>query len=119
MSSETIRVGVVGAGGNTKLHHIPKLQAIEGVEIVSVCNRTRESAQRVADEFGIPTVYSSWKELIAADEEASFTERSSLEQHRKALDLGLAPGSDGQVTLADVAPVVACSGPFGPCSPRP
>ncbi|MEM7128663.1 MAG: Gfo/Idh/MocA family oxidoreductase [Chloroflexota bacterium] len=68
MATEIIRVGIVGAGGNTKLHHIPKLQAIEGVEVVSVVNRSRESSQRVADEFGIPTVYDSWQELINADD---------------------------------------------------
>lgn len=66
MATETIRVGVVGAGANTKLHHIPKLQAIDGVEVVSVVNRSRESSQRAADEFGIPTVYDSWQELIEA-----------------------------------------------------
>ncbi|MBI4552682.1 MAG: Gfo/Idh/MocA family oxidoreductase [Candidatus Latescibacteria bacterium] len=66
MSDETIRVGIVGAGTNTKLHHIPGLQAIDGIDIVSVCNRSRESSERVAREFGIPTVYDHWWELIAA-----------------------------------------------------
>ena len=32
---DTIRVGVVGAGTNTVAKHIPELQAIEGVEIVT------------------------------------------------------------------------------------
>lgn len=54
--ADTIRVGVIGAGGNTRSRHIPGLQAIEGVEIASVCNRTQESGQRVADQFGIPKV---------------------------------------------------------------
>ncbi|MEM7533804.1 MAG: Gfo/Idh/MocA family oxidoreductase [Chloroflexota bacterium] len=63
-----IRIGIVGAGGNTKLMHIPKLQEIEGVEIVSVCNRSRESSEKVASEFGIPTVYDNWWDLIAADD---------------------------------------------------
>ncbi len=66
MATETIRVGVVGAGANTRSRHIPGLQAINGVEIVSVCNRSPESSQRVADEFGIPTVYHHWWELIDA-----------------------------------------------------
>lgn len=65
-NSNPIRVGVVGAGANTRLHHIPKLQAIDGVEVVSVANRSRESAQKVADEFGIAKVYDSWRELIEA-----------------------------------------------------
>ncbi len=65
---DTIRVGVVGAGGNTVSMHIPKLQAIEGVEIVSVCNRSRASSERVAKQFGIPTVYETWTDLIEADD---------------------------------------------------
>ncbi len=66
MAGETLRVGVVGAGANTRLHHIPKLQKIDGVEVVSVANRSRESGQRVANEFGIPTVYDNWKQLVEA-----------------------------------------------------
>ncbi len=68
MTPKKIRVGVIGAGGNTKRHHIPKLQALDGVEVVSVVNRSRESSRRVADQFNIPTVYDSWQELIEADD---------------------------------------------------
>jgi predicted dehydrogenase len=68
MSQPTIRVGVIGAGANTTSRHIPGLQAIEGVEIVSVCNRSTQSSERVAKEFGIPTVYGNWLELIEADD---------------------------------------------------
>ena len=68
---DTIRIGLVGAGANTRDRHIPGFQAIEGVEIVSVCNRSRESSQRVADQFGIPKVYDHWTELVrAADTDA-------------------------------------------------
>jgi predicted dehydrogenase len=66
MAGEKLRVGVVGAGANTRLHHIPKLQKIDGVEVVSVANRSRESGQRVAGEFGIQRVYDNWKELVEA-----------------------------------------------------
>tara|TARA_B100000029_G_scaffold501287_1_gene574408 strand:+ start:13477 stop:14508 length:1032 start_codon:yes stop_codon:yes gene_type:complete len=65
---DTIRVGVVGAGTNTVAKHIPELQAIEGVEIVSVCNRSPESSQRIAKQFGIPTTYKTWADLIEADD---------------------------------------------------
>jgi predicted dehydrogenase len=67
-AAETIRVGIVGAGANTRLRHLPGLKAIPGVEIVSVANRTRESAARVAAEFGIPKVYDHWTELVDADD---------------------------------------------------
>ena len=60
-----LRVGIVGAGANTKLRHIHGLKAIKGVEIVSVCNRSLESGERVAKEFGISEVYKNWRELVA------------------------------------------------------
>ncbi|KAK9817028.1 hypothetical protein WJX72_008581 [[Myrmecia] bisecta] len=63
-AARAIRVGIVGAGSNTKLHHIPKLKAIQGVEIVAVANRTDESGARVAKEFGIPKVAKNWREIV-------------------------------------------------------
>ena len=64
MAQQTVKVGIIGAGGNTRSRHIPGLQAIEGVEIVGVCNRSQESSQRVADEFGIPKTYDNWQDAI-------------------------------------------------------
>ncbi|MFL5807833.1 MAG: Gfo/Idh/MocA family protein [Roseiflexaceae bacterium] len=63
---ETIRIGIVGAGANTVARHIPGLRAIDGVELAGVCNRSRESSERVAQQFGIPTVYDNWLELVTA-----------------------------------------------------
>ena len=64
MANEKIRVGVIGAGGNTTKLHIPGLQAQEGVEIVTVVNRSDASSQRVADEFGIPSIAADWQEVV-------------------------------------------------------
>ncbi len=64
MSTPPIRIGIVGAGQNTRARHIPGLQAIEGVQLVSVCNRRRESTERVAAEFQIPKQSSDWRELV-------------------------------------------------------
>ncbi|MFQ6049352.1 MAG: Gfo/Idh/MocA family protein [Phycisphaerae bacterium] len=61
---KTIRVGIIGAGANTRSKHIPGLQAIEGVEIVCVANRSVASGQRVAEQFAIPRVYSHWTEVV-------------------------------------------------------
>jgi predicted dehydrogenase len=68
MSVQPVKIGIIGAGNNTRVRHIPGLQAIAGVEIVSVCNRSRESSQQVADKFGIPKVYDDWRELVSADD---------------------------------------------------
>jgi predicted dehydrogenase len=63
--TRTIRVGLIGAGANTRARHIPGLRAIEAVEIVAVCNRRLESALAVGEEFGIPRIYEHWEEVVA------------------------------------------------------
>lgn len=64
MTTQSLRVGVIGAGANTRTKHIPGLQAIDGVEVVKVCNRSQESGQRVADELSIPQVVTDWRDVI-------------------------------------------------------
>ncbi len=68
MSNQKVRVGIVGAGANTRTRHLPGFQAIEGVEITGVCNRNVESTKRVAREFKIPHQYDDWRQLVAADD---------------------------------------------------
>lgn len=65
MSTNTIRVGVVGAGDNTRQRHIPGLRAQPGVEIAAVANRSPESGRRAAAELGIPRACRDWQELVA------------------------------------------------------
>ncbi len=60
------RIGIVGTGANTRSKHIPLLQAIDGVEIVALANRRRESSEDAARRFGIAKVYDRWEELVAA-----------------------------------------------------
>ena len=63
-NKEDIVIGLIGAGGNTRLRHIPGLRAQAGVSIKGLVNRSKESGQRVADEFEIPVVYEDWIELL-------------------------------------------------------
>ena len=64
MAIESVRVGLIGAGRNTRDRHIPGFNETPGVEIGAVANRSRESGQQVADAFNIPTVYDNWEELL-------------------------------------------------------
>jgi predicted dehydrogenase len=61
---DPIRIGVVGAGANTRRYHIPNLKKIAGVEIVAVVNRSRASSEQAAKEFGIARVHDSWQALV-------------------------------------------------------
>lgn len=65
MPHRTLRIGLIGAGANTRLRHIPGLQALPDVEIVAVCNRRPASTVAVAREFNIPHTYERWEDLIA------------------------------------------------------
>ena len=67
MPDDVIRLGLIGAGRNTRDRHIPGFQEVEGVEITAVANRSRESGQRVADSFNIPKVYDNWRDLLEND----------------------------------------------------
>ncbi|MCH8922270.1 MAG: Gfo/Idh/MocA family oxidoreductase [Planctomycetes bacterium] len=64
MSMNTIRIGIVGLGANTRLRHVPGLRACEDVEIVGVCNRQAESTAAAAREFDIPQTYERWEDLV-------------------------------------------------------
>lgn len=63
--SNTLRVGIVGAGANTRLRHVPGFRAIAGVELAGVVNRSPESTARAASEFDIPKTYRDWRELVS------------------------------------------------------
>lgn len=62
---QTIRIGLIGAGANTRSRHIPGLRAIAGVEIAAVCNRRAESSVAVAREFDISRTYEHWEQVVA------------------------------------------------------
>jgi len=63
--STPLRVGLIGAGGNTKARHIPGLRAVADVDIVAVCNRRPESTAEVARAHGIPRTFDRWQDLVA------------------------------------------------------
>jgi predicted dehydrogenase len=65
MAHRILRVGLIGAGANTRHRHIPGLQALPDVEIVAVCNRRPASTVAVAREFNIPHTYERWEDLVA------------------------------------------------------
>jgi predicted dehydrogenase len=65
MPHPTLRVGLIGAGANTRLRHIPGLRALPDVEIVAVCNRRPESTQAVAQEYGIAHTCDRWQDVVA------------------------------------------------------
>src|SRR5258708_2791112 len=68
MAASTLRIGLIGAGANTRSRHIPGLRALPGIEIVTVCNRRPDSTAAVANEFAIPRTSEAWEEVVSDSE---------------------------------------------------
>ena len=47
MADDAVRVGLIGAGRNTRDRHLPGFQKIDGLEVLAVANRSRQSGQVV------------------------------------------------------------------------
>lgn len=63
-----LALGVVGAGSIVRNVHLPGFAKIPGVDVVAVANRHADSAQAVAREFGIGTVYEHWEDVVDDDQ---------------------------------------------------
>lgn len=61
-----LRIGLIGAGANTASQHIPGFRRSPDVEVSGVANRSLESSQRIASEFGIPRTFDSPEALCAS-----------------------------------------------------
>ncbi|MGH2559190.1 MAG: Gfo/Idh/MocA family protein [Thermomicrobiales bacterium] len=61
--TDTIRVGVIGAGFGAAVH-IPALHFLPETEVVAVCARRPERAHLVAAQHRIPTAVADYREII-------------------------------------------------------
>src|SRR5262245_42431382 len=62
--AQALRIGLIGAGANTRLRHIPGLRAQPDVELVAVCNRRPSSTAQTAREFNIPKTCERWQDIV-------------------------------------------------------
>ncbi len=68
MSKQKLRIGLIGAGANTRKMHIPGFHKLADVELSVVANRSLESAERVARQEGIRRVAARWQDVVADPE---------------------------------------------------
>lgn len=61
---DTLRIGLIGAGANTRLRHIPGFQKQPNVELIAVANRHLASAQDVCNAFSIPRAETHWQAIV-------------------------------------------------------
>ncbi len=67
MSSNTVRIGIIGCGGIANGKHMPSLMKIPGVLMVAFCDIVPERAKKAAKEFGTPDakIYEDYKQLLS------------------------------------------------------
>lgn len=87
---QEIRVGIIGAGAIAKARHIPRLTAIEGVELAMVWNRTLSKAEEVAREFGFGQAVADWRQIAESPD-------------IDAIVIATPPGTHHDMTLASLA----------------
>jgi len=61
---EKVRLGYVGAGFMAQAVHLPNFAALPDCEVVALAEIRPRLAQRVAERFGIPRVYTTHSELL-------------------------------------------------------
>ena len=66
--SDKLKIGIIGTGIIGK-SHVRNYQSMQNdVEIVAVADINESEAQRVAQEYGIPHVFSDYRDLLKIDE---------------------------------------------------
>ena len=61
--TDTMKIGVVGAGAIAQTAHLPVLAKMRGAELVAICDNDRPKARALADRFGIPDTFTDIEDL--------------------------------------------------------
>lgn len=63
--TQRLRVGVIGTGIIAQVMHLHFLRELsDRFEIASVCDISRDSAERCAEAYGVASVHTDWRELL-------------------------------------------------------
>ena len=66
MTSERVRLGIIGAGSFTSRMLVPSYPRAEGVDVVAVADLNRDAAERVAEAMGVAYVFTDPYELMGS-----------------------------------------------------
>ncbi len=90
--TEIVRIGVIGTSWFTETFHLPALASHPHAAITALCGRSRERTGAVAEKFGIPRVFTDYRELIERGDVDAVLVAAPDDQHyamaRAALEAG-------------------------------
>lgn len=61
------RIVIIGAGFITRVGHLPGYSAA-GANVVAICDVNEEPARKLASQYGVPKIYSDWREMIEREQ---------------------------------------------------
>ncbi|MFC4807825.1 Gfo/Idh/MocA family protein [Paenibacillus sp. GCM10023250] len=64
---EPVKIGIIGVGQIGK-HHLEQYASIGGIEVAAVCDVNEPEARRVAERYGIGSVYTDYREMLRRDD---------------------------------------------------
>jgi predicted dehydrogenase len=93
MAKQSIRVAVIGCGGNMQRAHLPRFEADGGIEIVCVSDTIKENADDLLDAWGKDAVYyEDYNKMIRGEDMEAVVISSPHSLHYEHARLGLQKG---------------------------
>ena len=93
--TQALRVGIIGVSaqrGWAREAHVPAVQALDGLALVAVATRSRETADAAGAAFGVSRAYGDAADLIADPDIDIVTVAASVPAHRDLIVAALAAG---------------------------
>lgn len=92
--TDSMRVGIVGAGAISQLAHLPALAKMRGVEVAAICDNDRAKARALADRFGVPDAFTDIEDLLELDDLQAVVIATPNHLHEPHVLSALAAGVD-------------------------
>ncbi|HEX7537626.1 MAG TPA: Gfo/Idh/MocA family oxidoreductase [Dermatophilaceae bacterium] len=99
MSNEKVRVAVVGAAGAFGMKHLDGLANIADAKVTVVSSRSAESAQKVAEQYGVRNAVEGLDAVLERDDVDAVILATPTQQHAEQTQAVLAAGKHVQVEI--------------------
>jgi predicted dehydrogenase len=78
-----LQVGIIGCGGRGREHALGYKEAADKVKVVAVADPVLESAQKLAETYGVENIHQDYKEMLANNQLDIVSVCTWPEQHRE------------------------------------
>jgi predicted dehydrogenase len=85
MPSDSVKIGIVGAGRYSRARVLPELKKVPGVEFSAVANSSNESSAALARDFGVARVAEDWRDVVSASDVDVLYNGTQAPMHRDVL----------------------------------